>query len=133
MDSQRSVESHSKMLRNWHLAVLRFAVTKENTDRLGLFAVAKEIDALGRSHEDKPSFGFFRKTSSELCAAILDRNEAADAILRQYLAQIDDVRLKRAFAGALELELPGTATEKRRSKAAPSSWRGLRSRNNIRA
>lgn len=132
MDSRHSAEPYTRMLRNWHLALLRFAVTQENADRLGVLAVANEIDGLGRRQEDKASFSFFRKTSLEVCAAILQRDEAADTFLRQYLAQIDDVRLKRALATALEIELPQSAAEKSRSKPAPSLWRGLPSRSNIR-
>jgi hypothetical protein len=47
MDSQRSSLWHGRMVRGWHLAVLRFAVTRDNADRLGLYAVANEIDGCG--------------------------------------------------------------------------------------
>lgn len=122
------------MLRAWHLAMLRFAITRDNADRLGVFAIANEIDGLGRGHvrHEKPHFGFFGKTSSELCAAILKRDEAADKILRLYLAQIDDAQLKRALAAVLEIEPSNRTEEKRRSKIASSLWRGLPSRGNIR-
>jgi hypothetical protein len=120
------------MLRAWHLAILRFAVTRENADRLAVFAVAREIDGLGRA-EERPSFGFFQKTGSNLCAAILDREEAAEAILRQYLAQVDNTPLRRALAAVLEIELPDRAAEKRRSKMTSSLWQGLPLRGNIRA
>jgi hypothetical protein len=73
MCRQGSVEQHGRMLRSWQFAILRFALTQDNADRLGVLAVANQIDSLGRQHEDKPEFGFFRKTSSELCAAILQR------------------------------------------------------------
>ena len=65
MCRQGSVEQHGKMLRSWQLAILRFAVTLDNADRLG------------RQHQAEPEFGFFRKTSSEVCAAILQRDETA--------------------------------------------------------
>jgi hypothetical protein len=131
MCQQGSVEQHSKMLRSWQLAILRFAVTQDNADRLGVLAVANQIDRLGRLHEDETDFGFFRKTSSELCAAILQRDETADVILRQYLARIDDLRLKRAFAAALEIEHGDPASDKRRFKPAADLWRGLTSPGNI--
>jgi hypothetical protein len=120
------------MLRSWQLAILRFAVTLDNADRLGVLAIANQIDRVGRQHETEPEFGFFRKTSSELCAAILQRGETADGMLRQYLAQIDDVPLKRALAAALEIEHGEPASVKRRSKPATDLWRGLSSRGNIR-
>src|ERR1700722_7516286 len=83
---------HAWMIRAWHLAILRFAVTLDNADKLGVFAIAVEIDRLGGSCAREPSFGFFRKKSADLCAAILRQDQAAEATLRQYLADIDDVR-----------------------------------------
>lgn len=129
MDSQRSAEMQARMLRAWHLAILRFAVTRDNADRLSVFAIAREIDAIGR-RDESPCFEFFRNTSSELCAALVSRDEAAKAILRQYLARIDDVRLGRVLGAALDIELPGRMEEKRRSKPPSSLWRALASRNN---
>ena len=59
-----------------------------------------------QQQDGKPDFGFFRRTSAELCAAILQPNELTAAVLRQYLARIDDDRLKRAFAAAIEAGQP---------------------------
>ena len=129
MDPQRSGEWHDRMVRSWHLAVLRFAVTRDNADRLGMFAIANEIDGLGRRHEESPRFGFFRKTSSKLSAAILQQDDAAEVVLRQYLTQIDDVRLKRALAAALEI---GREVRKReRSNRNAALWRGLATRDDV--
>jgi hypothetical protein len=130
MDSRRPVEWQARMLRAWHLAAIRFAVTRDNADRLGVIAIAGELDGLGRSHE-RPDFAFFRRTSSELCAAILKRDETADKSLRLYLAQIDDARLKRALGAVLEIEASHRTEEMRRSKTA-ALWQGLPSRGNIR-
>jgi len=132
MCQQGSVEQHNRMLRSWQLAILRFAVTLDNADRLRVVAVANQIDRLGRQHEDEPEFGFFRNTSSEVCAAILQRDETADVILRQCLARIDDLRLKRALAAALGFEQGEPGSVKRPSKPATDLWRGLSSRGGIR-
>jgi hypothetical protein len=40
-------ERHAKTLRAWQLAILRFAVTLDNADRLTVMAIASEIDKLG--------------------------------------------------------------------------------------
>ena len=82
MRSQDSTEQHVRILRAWHLAILRFAVTLDNTDRLNAMAIANEIDRLGREHQDGSGFGFFRKTSAELCTAILQPNESNMATAR---------------------------------------------------
>jgi hypothetical protein len=121
-------EWQAKMLRAWQLAILRLAVTLDNSDRLGVFAIANEIDRLGRQHEPTPEFGFFHRSSAELCAAILQRNEAADATLRQYLSPVDDARLKRAFAAAIGIEQPESITVERSAKPERDLWEGLPSR-----
>jgi hypothetical protein len=131
MASNGSVEWHARTLCAWHLAILRFAVSLDNADRLNILAIANEFDRPGRQHEDKRNFGFFRKTSSELCAAILQRGETADVILRQYLARIDDVRLRRALAAVLEVERREPAVAKRRSNPGSGLWKGLSSRGSI--
>lgn len=124
-------EWHAWMIRAWHLAILRFAVTLDNGDKLGVIAIAAEIDRLGGSYDEKRQFGFFRKRSAELCASILRRNQTADATLRQYLADIDDARLKRVFATAVGIEQPETTAVKPRSKPEEGLWRGLPPRDNL--
>ena len=99
-------EWNAKTLRAWHLAILRFAVTLDNADRLAVLAIANEIDRLGPQHDGEPVFNFFRRTSAELCAAILRPSELTSTHLRQYLARIDDDRLKRTFAAAIEASQP---------------------------
>ena len=80
-------ERHSRTLRAWQLALLRFAVTLDNADRLAVLAIAGEIDKLNPDGSEKSGFTFFRKTSAELCASISDPNEAGSLCLRQYLAK----------------------------------------------
>jgi hypothetical protein len=99
-------ERHAKTLRAWQLPILRFAVTLDNADRLTVMAIAGEIDKLGPEHNSKPDFSFFRKTSAELCAAILRPNELTSTVLRQHLAQIDEDRLKHVFAATIEANQP---------------------------
>ncbi len=119
------------MIRAWHLAILRFAVTLDNADKLGVFAIAAAIDRLGGSCEEKRQFGFFRKMSTDLCTSILRRDQTADATLRQYLADIDDIRLKRVFAAAIAIEPPVTKVIQRRPKPKNNLWRGLPSRRDV--
>ena len=125
-----AVEWHAKTLRAWHLAILRFAVTLDNADRLAVLAIANEIDRLGPQHDGKPDFNFFRRTSAELCAAILRPNELTSTLLRQYLARIDDDRLKRTFAAAMEADQPTVSSADKPIKRDKSLWRGLSSRGN---
>ena len=94
----------ARALRAWQLAMLRFAVTLDDADRLAVMAIASEIDRLGPERGGQPDFGFFRRSSAELCAAILQPNELAATLLHRHLARIDDDRLRRAFAAAIEAD-----------------------------
>jgi hypothetical protein len=120
-------EWHAKTLRAWQLAILRFAATMDNPDRLAVLAIASEIDRLGPQHDSRPAFGFFRKTSAELCAAILRPNELSSTVLRQHLARIDDDRLKRVFAAAIETDQPEVSLVGKPIKRDLGLWRGLSS------
>lgn len=130
--TQGTLELHARMLRAWQLAILRFAVTLDSADRLGVLAIAGEIDRLGHTDKDNFAFGFFRRTSAELCAAIQQPNEAADDVLKQYLARIDDARMKRAFAAAVATEEPQRPSPRRRAKPEIDLWNGLRPQGSVR-
>jgi hypothetical protein len=124
--SASGVVRHEKALRAWQLALLRFAVTLDDNDRLAVLATAVEIDRLGSHGGRESDFRFFRRTSAELCASISDPGNAGSQCLHQYLAQIDDERLKRSFAAAIEYRLP----EERPPVSKPTGrndnlWRGL--------
>jgi hypothetical protein len=123
-------EWHARILRAWQLAILRFAVTLDNADRLAVTVIAREIDRLDPQHDGKADFSFCRRTSAELCAAILRPNELTPTVLRQYLARIDDERLKRAFAAAIEADQPAVSSVSKPSKHVSDLWRGLSSRSN---
>src|SRR6267378_852492 len=47
-------EWRARTLRAWQLAILRFAVTLDNADRLAIMAIAREIDRLGPERDGKP-------------------------------------------------------------------------------
>jgi hypothetical protein len=122
-------QSHAWLIRAWHLAILRFAVTLDHADELAVFAIAAEVDRLGEHCDEERRFRFFRKMSMELCTSVVRRDQAADAALRQYLARIDDARLRHAFAAVTGIEpRPTAAAIERPRKREYSLWRGLPSR-----
>ncbi len=41
-----AMEWYAGTLRAWHLAILRYAVTLDNADRLAVLRIAREIDSL---------------------------------------------------------------------------------------
>jgi len=123
-------EWRAKTLRAWQLAILRFAVTLDNADRLAVMAIAGEIDRLGPPHDRTPDFIFFRRTSAELCAAIQTPNELSPMVLRQYLARIDDDRLKHVLAATFEADQPKLSSIGKPFKRDNGLWRGLSSRGN---
>lgn len=121
-------EWHARSLRAWQFAILQFAVTKDSADRMAVMAIAGQIDALGSRHGNKTDFGFFRRTSTELCAAILQPNKPGANLLRQYLARIDDDRLKHVLAAAIKADQPTAPPASRSPKRNNGLWRGLSSR-----
>jgi hypothetical protein len=124
------MEWHARTLRAWQLAILRFAVTLDNADRLAVLMIAAEIDGLGPKQHDKPEFRFFRKTSAELCAAILRPDQHTSAVVQHYLARIDDGRLKRSSAAVMEKDRPKASSINKPARRDTNLWRGLSARGN---
>lgn len=122
-------EWHAKTVRAWLLALLRFAVTLDDDDKLAVFAAATEIDKLSSQQAGSCGFRFFRRASAEVCGAIANPLHAgSSAVLRRHLEWMKDDRIKRAFAAVLDLEV---AVEKpmirpMKVKAREDLWKGLR-------
>ncbi len=115
-------------VREWLLLLLRFAVTREPSDRSATLAVADELDSVGlRWRPGAPRF--FLRTSNDVCDAILavgDNDNAA--VLRTHVARIQDLRLRRAFQAAIDLRQP-SETQQRSTKSnrreGGDLWKGL--------
>jgi hypothetical protein len=123
-------EWRTKMVRDWLLAILRFAVTLRDEDRSAVLLAAEEIDRLGKSLGDPSEFKFFRNTSIEICSAILAKlNSRESAVLRLHLNRIEDCRLRCAFAAAIRFgdssQTIKSAVEFRR-RGGQDLWKGLR-------
>lgn len=121
-----SVEYHHKLLCAWQLTLLRFAVTLDESDRINVAALAAELDRLGGDGED--SLHFFRRTSSRLCAAISGQLQNADATLECFCKQIEEPRLRLAFAAAVGMTHSEPAPPQARPKRNPDLFRGLPAR-----
>ena len=79
----------TKKVRDWLLAIFRFAVTLHDADRSAVLAVAEEIDKLGRRPEGRSAFKFFPNTSIEICTAILEKqNSKRSEVLRLDLRRV---------------------------------------------
>jgi hypothetical protein len=119
-------ERHAKAIRAWQLALLRFAITMDNADRLALLAAAAELDAPGAQPSTRPVFKFFYTTSTELCHAIINPlHSTSNAVLQWHLMRTDDERFKRAFAAALAIDIPPARSPLRPPKSNGDLWRGL--------
>ena len=128
-DSSAQAECRTKKVRDWLLAILRYAVTLHDADRSAVLVIAEEIDKLGSHAEEPPAFKFFRRTSIELCSAISDaQNSKKSAVLHLHLKRIDDGRLRRAFEAAIDEDTsPATNdADKMRKRGAQDLWKGLR-------
>jgi hypothetical protein len=119
------VDWHARTVRAWQLAILRFAVTLDNADRLAVLAIANEIDKIRPRHDGKPAFDFFRRTSAQLCAAILRPDQPGSTVLQRFHARIDDDRIKRVFAAATGVDQPKLFSVSQPVKRDNGLWRGL--------
>jgi hypothetical protein len=91
-----------RKIRNWLLALLRFAVTRESADRLAVLAAADELDTSGA--KGPVAARFFARTSKDVCEAILTPGDQhGHDVLRRHAERIDDPRLRRAFEAAVDL------------------------------
>ena len=108
-------------IREWLLLLLRFAVTRDSQDEATACALADQIDAVGlQSQLTAPTF--FRRTTLELCNAVTapEGSPQRRATLARHLSRIDDARLKRAFAAAVDFQKPKSVNGK-----LESLWTGL--------
>jgi len=96
--------------------------------RLTLLPLGAKLRLRKPRQNGSTEFEFFRRTSAELCAAILQPNERAPAVLRQYLVRLDDDRLKRAFAAAIDAVRPTVSPISRPALRRNDLWKGLSSR-----
>ena len=128
-DSVVQADCRTKKVRDWLLALLRYAVTLHDVDKSAVLVIAEEIDKLGSRAEDQSAFNFFRRTSADLCSAILDKQTSkTSAVLRLHLKRIDDRRLRHAFAAAIDEDtyrIVGNAN-KIRKRGRQDLWKGLR-------
>ncbi|MEN3349615.1 MAG: hypothetical protein V7632_3250 [Bradyrhizobium sp.] len=122
----KATEPETRLLRAWQLAVLRFAVTLDDDDRMHVLGAAGEVDRLGGAADD--AFHFFRRTTAELCQAIAGQHADQDAVIQRFLAQIDNVRLKRAFEAAIARDRTPPKLVASRTRPSNDLWRGLPSR-----
>ena len=91
-------------VRDWLLAIVRYAITLDQADRHTVLAIAQEMDGLGFL-PGRSAFSYFVRTSTDVCRAIADRDDPGrTAILRRHLATIGDRRLRRTTAAAIDLE-----------------------------
>lgn len=117
----------SRLLRAWQLALLRFAVTREEYDRVNVAVLAGELDRTGRRANDD-SLHFFRRSTTRLCAAIIAQCKDDKATLARFCEQIDDPRLRLALEAALGIARTSPAPAELRRKPYPDLFRGLPSR-----
>ena len=97
-------ELHSRDVRDWLLAILRFAITLESGDRAAVLSLANALDHPG-SPDGVAGFQFFARMSIDFCNAIANRGDPKRlATLRRHLKRIDDHRLRRSLQAAIEFE-----------------------------
>lgn len=110
---------------DWLFAILRFAVTREQTDRTSVIIAARQLDRPGSSFRET-QFGFFTRTSIEFCDAIVsDDHLERRASLRHQMKAIEDPRLRRAFEAVLEIDQAETPPRRPSSRNPEDLFKGL--------
>lgn len=110
---------------DWLFAILRFAVTREQTDRASVIIAARQLDRPGASFREM-QFGFFVRTSIEFCDAIVsDDHFERRASLRRQMEAIEDARLRRAFEIVLEIDQAETPPRRPLSRSPEDLFKGL--------
>ena len=113
----------AKKIQDWLLAIIRFAITRDQSDKHTVLAISQEMDGLGFV-PGRASFSYFGRTSTELCRAIADHEDPnRTAVLRRLLGMIGDRRLRHAMAAAVDLE---GACHARLTKARAEVRKGTR-------
>ena len=112
--------------------MLRYAVTREPSDRSAALAMADELDALGGSWRPVAP-RFFLRTSQEVCGAIVSFGDAhSNAVLRRHAMRIQHTRMRRTFQAAIGQEWilqQGDGINKRRKDE--DLWKGLPAKRNV--
>lgn len=110
---------------DWLLAVLRFAITRGDADRVSLLAMASELDR-PQLTADTGSFAFFRTTTIQLCAAIADKHsDQRVKILRRHFNHIGNLRLRAALEAATGLKEADHAPASSSRHDRAYLWKGL--------
>jgi len=121
-------DRYDRTIKAWLLALLRYAITLDDEDRLVALAAASEIDKSGTRRS--ADFRFFHRTSAKLCEAMANPGRGSTDVLRCHLDRMSDERLQRAFAAALDLDQPITKPAARAPLRPQRQdlWKGLTSK-----
>lgn len=95
-------DPNDRRIRAWLLALLRYAITLDDEDRLAALAAASAIDTSDPRRSG--DFQFFHRTSARLCEAVANPVRGNMDVVRCHLNRMSDERMKRAFAAALDLD-----------------------------
>jgi hypothetical protein len=118
-------ERQQQQIADWLLAILRFAVTRQEPDRMSALTMANDMDRPS-AHAESNSFAFFANTTKELCDVIANEHTPQRLrVLRQHLGRIGNRRLRAAIEAATGLQERGTAATAHPESVRAYLWKGL--------
>ena len=78
MNKQAAPERLTRAIREWLLAILRFAITLEPAERAKVLVIARELDQLGQDSAAK-AFAFFTRRSRSPMSALPQKRTSGSA------------------------------------------------------
>jgi len=123
-------ERRSARIRHWLLAILQFAVTRDDTDHMRILEAARELDR-PVSGILNLSFSYFMRTSVEICSAIVTNKGDRRIVLTRHFNSIEDRRLRDALLVATGLKIAASADQAPPRLRRDYLWRGLSPRQRI--
>jgi hypothetical protein len=109
---------------DWLLYLLHFAISRNAQDKIAVISAATELDAACSMYEPL-NFTFFRRTTEEVCRALLEKDHPRRrTILETHARHIEDERLRASFrAACLQEKSPPRARKHRQNRL--ELFRGL--------
>ena len=124
------MEWFARTLRAWQLAILRFAVTLDNADRLAVLRIAREIDGPDPSWTAALISNFFAAPVQSFAPRFCSRTNLPPRSCDNIWPGSTMTVSSATFAAAIDAGQPAVSPISRPTRPRNNLWKGLSSRSN---